>query len=308
MESKYLHLKIDLSGGRKLSYNSGVSYSIKKLLVSNPFTYRVVGRIGREFRDLEYLKNVHLKSFELVNEHAPDGVEFDSPYGYQDEVNELSTAIKYKNQLEAGVENFASESGVLYRHAEQVLTKLLSRDANIKCFVNFAVSYGYINSLLAPKFPNVKFIGINGSKFTRLLNEESFAHLKNMEFVAGDVFRLFDEREFDGGVLFHARTLTLLPNKPFIERLYKTAAKRKLKYVVGMELIGISRQTGRAYEFSDEDPPSVAYRGGMFIHNYPGILKNARFLLLRSELVKTDHPHEDFRILSFTAHSSPSTG
>ena len=56
-----------------------------------------------------------------------------------------------------------------------------------------------------------------------------------------------------------------------------------------------------AYNFSDDDKPSVAYRGGMYLHNYPGILRKFGYRVVESKLIKTDHPHEDFRLLYMLA-------
>ena len=39
----------------------------------------------------------------------------------------------------------------------------------------------------------------------------------------------------------------------------------------------------------------------MFIHNYPNILEETGFKPDDIELVKTNHPHGDYRILSFVA-------
>ncbi len=96
------------------------------------------------------------------------------------------------------------------------------------------------------------------------------------------------------------RTLPCLPPS-FILRLYQAVRKSGFEYVVGMESTGISRSTYAEYDFSEEHRPSVIFRDGMFIHNYPGLLKQAGFQIDNIEFIKTAHPNEDLRILSFIA-------
>ena len=132
------------------------------------------------------------------------------------------------------------------------------------------------------------------------MDSKEFSRIRNMQFIADDVFQSLKKNKFDDGLFFHVRTLVLLP-KVFIERLYEAVAQAKFQYIVCVEQIGISRQTLQAYQFSEEDQPSVAYRDMMYIHNYPALLKRAGFSVVRSEIVKTDHPHEDFHLLSITA-------
>ena len=70
-------------------------------------------------------------------------------------------------------------------------------------------------------------------------------------------------------------------------------------------LVGRSNRLGaifiRPYIFSEDDQESVVYRSSMLIHNYPGILKKCGFRISGTELLKTGHSHDDYRILSFTA-------
>jgi len=68
-----------------------------------------------------------------------------------------------------------------------------------------------------------------------------------------------------------------------------------------MEQIGVSREISKPFEFSDKPAPSLLYRNFMFIHNYPNILEETGFKPDDIELVKTNHPHGDYRILSFVA-------
>ena len=206
--------------------------------------------------------------------------------------------FNYFNQIQAGFPN-PSESKLIYEHIDNILTDLFST-TEIKTFVNFGVSYAHIDSVIASKFSEINFIGIDRSILTKAFNESKFDHLRNLQFINNDIFHFLDKNKVERGVFFHTRTLCLLP-KVFIERLYKAVASTKFQYIVCVEQIGISRQTFQPYQFSEEDQPSVAFRGEMFIHNYPALLKSAGFSIERSELVKTDHPHEDYHFISITA-------
>jgi len=220
---------------------------------------------------------------------------FGSGFGYENATEELKCVMSYNQEV---AENFKSpgESRKLYDHAQTVLKPLLSK---VQRLINFGVSYAYIDSLLAIQFKNVEFIGIDRSKFTKMYNEHCF-NIENLKFVAGDIFDFLEDRTSTDDIFFHTRTLALLP-KSFITKLYTKVQESNFKYIVGMEQIGISRQTGKPYEFSLDDQDSVIYRGPMFIHNYPWLLSQAGYKILNIELVKTDHSHLDYRILSFVA-------
>ncbi len=253
----------------------------------------VLGNLGeREAKRQKYLQ--------MENDPLPQ--QFGSSYGYADEVVELVTAYDYHQQIKNG--HFKnSESGLLYGHLVKMLSDVLSADKGITTFLNFGVSYAHIDSLLAKSFPKVNFTGIDRSSFTKLYNEYAFPKLNNMEFIAGDIFELLKKRRFDNGVFFHTRTLCLL-SQGFIEKLYKSVAEAGFKYIIGAEQTGMSRETFKPYEFSEETKPSVLFRDKMFIHNYPGILKSAGFSLTEIELLKTGHPDEDLRVLSFVGRKA----
>ena len=237
------------------------------------------------------------KSIKLLESPIESAGNFDSPYGYEDDFRELKVALHYQKQSKDL--DIDSESKILYQHINSVCSVLIEK-TNAKDFFNFGISYAYIDSVLAKQFPSVSFSGIDRSNFTKLLNELNFSNIDNLTFHSGDVFDYLQNNQSQNGIFFHTRTLTLLP-KEFIEKLYKSVTQAGFKYIVCMEQVGISRQTMKPYEFSEENQPSIAYREGMYIHNYPYLLEKVGFSVERSELLKTDQPHSDYRILSITA-------
>ena len=285
-------------------FNNKTLFYLQKLIYKFPFVgkpfryigYRLffIGKLGEQ-------EQKRLASISLLNNPAQNAQDFGSNYGYNDAVRELSYTALYHNQLrEKDFEEQPSESSALYKQAIQVLSKLFDRDKNITHLVNFGVCYAHIDSVLSRKYRQVNFIGVDRSNFTKLYNEEYFADSQNLEFINGDILDLLTQRKFGGLCLLHTRTACYLP-KTFMERLYKTAYDSGCRYIIGLEQIGISRQTFKPFEFDESDRPSVLFRDGFFIHNYPGLVSKAGFKIESIELVKTKHPHEDYRILSFVA-------
>lgn len=237
---------------------------------------------------------------ELLREEQPNAQAFDSEYGYADELQELQTALDYQRQIDTGVDRTPSESGALYREAEVALGSVIS-EIRAPAVLNFGVSYAHIDSCVARRHPDCRFIGIDRSRLTERLNRQVFGKISNMEFVSGDIFDfLSGDRDWSGCVFFHARTLILMP-KDFIRRLYAAAYRAGFEAVVLFEQVGISRQTGSAYQFTDEDAPSVVFRSNLYIHNYPGLLREAGFLVSDSSLIQTNHPHRNFRLVRIVA-------
>lgn len=235
----------------------------------------------------------------IQQERDENPLSFNSEFGYKDEIQELSVAKYYRHQLQLNDLHEKSESFELYNKVISEVSKLLTDNPSIKKVINFGVSYAHVDSELAKLFPNVSFIGIDRSKMTQKYNQESFGDIKNLSFEAGDIFEYLESSDQRDSVLFHMRTCVLLP-KDFLEKLYKKSHNLGVKFIVGFEQIGLSRQTNIPYSFSDADQESVVFRIFMIIHNYPGILKNQGYSMVNSELLKTRHADDDFRILCFT--------
>jgi hypothetical protein len=310
-KSNYEHLTIDckLDKGEILT-KSGFDRSTKYFVLSHiahsgifRFSRKLVTRLSQKMNslyDIVELDNQFKKTLENIQGNAKNANVFGSSYGYKDDLHELRVAMDYQRQIENKETYTSSESGVLYDNAVATLDKLLKADSSIPSVLNFGASYAYVDSICAQRFPNVRFIGIDRSTFTKAFNEAHFKDIKNIEFVADDIFRYLSSNKLDNSIFFHARTLILLPRK-FIEELYRAVYDAGFKYIVGFEPIGISRQTSKPYVFSQDDRESVVYRPILMIHNYPGLLKKSGYEIIEANLLKTNHPHKDQRILYYIA-------
>ena len=271
---------------------------LKKFIGSNRRIQQIAKKVlsYKVFDEREKTTNITIQLHNMgENENAQS---FESSFGYADDIQELNCAIKYYKQIQDRFPT-ASESKVLYESAVEQLTNYFSR-AEIPVFLNFGVNLSYLDDMLAERFPEIQFVGIDRSNLTKAFNESRFVSRDNLELIVGDIFELLNSRQFSGGMFFHMRTVTFLPSG-FTRKLYTAVRKAGFKYIVGFEPLGLSRQTGRPYEFSLTPQPSVAYRGHAFIHNYPNLLFDAGYSVIDSQLIKTDHAHEDYRIVNFVA-------
>src|SRR3989338_8544982 len=136
----------------------------------------LVGHLGED-------EKKRLASIKLLHSDGSEAQKFGSSYGYIDEVSELEVAYEYWEQLHRkDCPNTPSESWALYQHAIQKVSELLSSDKTIKRVFNFGVSFAYVDHALAVKHPDVQFLGIDRSKYTKLFNEDNFSSAKNMTF------------------------------------------------------------------------------------------------------------------------------
>ena len=269
---------------------------LEKLLFGNRLAKGLAKKIEKHQKN--QVKNQRtLISIARLHNSAEDSGANAEEYGYVDALDEIKTALLYKYEIADGFPK-SSESKKLYDCAEDLLTRYMDSTSTV---VNFGVCYAHIDQLLARKFPSTMFYGVDRSRITKALNEVEFGGIPNLLFVASDIFEFLESAKLSNWMLFHTRTCCLLP-KDFVVRLYNAAYKLGCSTIVCLEQSGISRQTGCAYQYSDNDQASVAYRQGMLIHNYPGILRAAGFEVVESTLIKTAHNHEDYRIVEFVAN------
>jgi len=271
------------------------------------YSFRLIRGIARNITRLEnytlkensetnkIINSVHEKHLKQKNQKAND---FESGFGY-DEFEEIKYIFHYYKQIKNNFEGKnLSESKLLYENIINICSDLIPR-LNVKNFTNFGSMYAYTDSILAKKFPETIFHCADRSKYTKILMEKIFNNFSNMKFVDGDIFNFLDNK-YQNSMFFSTRTALIMP-QDFLDELYSKVYLADYKYVVMFEQIGISHETCKAYEFSDHDKKSLSYRWGMYLHNYPGILKKAGYKVIESKLIKTNHPYEDYRFLYILA-------
>ena len=275
-----------------------LTYGFRKWFVRSDFRFRIVRWLSwilrRAWITLPELEAKHRRSLELL-ESTDSAYSVDSKFGDDPYTGELQSWMGYRRGALSG--SFGGESPALYEHTIAKASTLILEN-HLTTFFNLGVCFPYVDSQLAKKLQNTKFIGIERTEILPILNNHFFADQKNMASICGDLFDYLKSNSFSNSVFFHSRTMTLL-SKSFVERTYKSAAQAGFSFIFGNEQIGVSRESGLPYKFSLSDKPSEIYRKGMFMHNYPAILKQAGYETIYVEAIKTGHPDPDYRILSF---------
>lgn len=273
--------------------------SVGRILHRFPILRRIVSRLSSTLLSLQNsaLRYEKRSNFGRVRDRGQVG-----EHGYTDKYGDLSAALGYAKGIAAPDfgENQLGESYVLYREQIKTLSELIER-AGIEKVFNFGICYAYVDSVLARKFGDVEFSGIDLSPHNAAFNAVEFGDVRNLRVLCGDAFRHLADNDCRGrGVFFHSRTLVLLP-KDFIERLYRAAHAAGFEYVVGFEQSGLSEETLEPYTFDLSDKESVYWRDRMYIHNYPGIAEKCGFRVESADLFATKHTSPDFRVLRFVA-------
>jgi hypothetical protein len=298
------------------------TFSIKPLPVKGPHIDEVSNRIRSQRKIAALLRQPLVRQasalvFRVCNKllsYQAIGLQYDSidklqsllrdPHvtldstGYTSSQNELSVAIGYQDEIGQGLSD-TSFSKLLYERQQIIIGELL-RAKNVDKFVNFGVSYAYIDDILATRFPDVNFIGVDRSIKTKRYNEFIFGSRSNLRFEAMDILSFLANDRAENGVFFHARTATYVA-RPILEEIYAAARRSGYRTVVGFEPFGMSRVTGEACEFSLTEQESIAYLYTMIVHNYPAVLRKQGYELLHFDVLEINHPHEDHRLLEFVA-------
>src|SRR3989338_2673395 len=135
-----------------------------------PFIAKIIYRIGYEIALLGASGKVHDDNLKYIkqlkkNDNYAKNAQFESPYGYKGDLQELEIVRRYNTQLKnPDFKNDICESSALYEHVISKLSQIFDK-GKISGFVNFGVAYGYIDSMLAKKYPHIEFIGIDRSRF-----------------------------------------------------------------------------------------------------------------------------------------------
>lgn len=304
--SKYDHLNIKVSN--EFLYKVKNKLPLSKLprfyfIIRILYNIKIIRRIANAINLLDnYRRNNVKDTYEIINKKKEKeliknnfiGNEFESGWGY-DEFYEIKGIFHYYEQIINEFKPpFLTESKLLYENIVNLCSDVIEK-YNIKNFTNFGSFLSHTDSILAKKYRDTTFFCADRSKYTKKINEFIYENINNMKFIDGDIFKFLNNK-YEDSVFFSARTALIMP-KFFLDKLYKSVYEANYKYVILFEQIGISHETNKCYKFSDTDQESVAYRWGMHIHNYPGILNQAGYKVINSKLIKTDHPFEDYRFL-----------
>lgn len=227
-----------------------------------------------------------------------------SEHGYTDRYGDLKAALNYAIEVHSPGFSVSAlgESYMLYQEQLNSMREIL-KQGDVKRVFNFGICYAHIDALLAQEFPDVKFIGIDLSEHNKAFNECEFGHISNLEIITGDVFATFEKLDFEGALLFHSRTLVLLPTD-FIKKFYAAAHKAGFRWVFGFEQHGLSEETVTPYTFDLSDRPSVYWRDRMYIHNYLGLVEEAGFKVTSADNFSTNHTSSDYKVLRFVGSAS----
>lgn len=316
-EDKYRHLRIGPKPGFVLTnrgWESRARFRARKLISGSPLLCKSLQAFAklatRSSAVIDYLTSLAAEEKsnrahrDLLDRDAAGANEPGSGYGSADAIAEFTTTLNYARIFDADPALDATGTLSTARCVEETFASVASADPSISRCLNFGVSYGHVDAILASRFPHIEFVGLDRSPLTKVFNELSLPPSSNLKFVADDVFRTLAERRWTHGVFLHCRTLVQLPIS-FIERLYDCVFASGFEYILGFEPVDLSRSTHSNFEFSDEHKPSQLFRDNLFLHNYPGLAVGARFSIQRIDLLKTSHPHEDYRVLYFVAQRQP---
>jgi len=283
---------------------SFLKFNFLRALTQKPLIpiYVWTQKILKKLLDFENDKNQHLHSLKQLQEMNCNTSILDSnEFGYTGDifVRELDFIHKYAIQTKSfHLLNNLSESKALYERVVADLCALLEQ-GKIKNVFNFGIGFAFVDRHLALKFPNINFFGIERTLAAKFYNEAEGSP-SNLKFFAGDVISHLESNSYENGLFIHIRTAVLLP-KTFIEALYARLENAGFVELYAVEQLGLSRNTGKAYNFSYQEKKSELYRRHMFIHNYPEILKRYNFKINCFDLFQTSHPHFDYRMLVINA-------
>ena len=294
-------INLVLGYDRPMSIFKFVFFRLVTLKPLIPF-YIGTQKILRRLLAFENDKKQHLNSLKELQEMNSDISIVDSnEFGYIGDTfaRELDFIHKYAIQTKSfNLLNNLSESKALYERVIADLCVILEQ-GKIKNVFNFGIGFAFVDRNLALRFPNINFFGIERTLAAKFYNEADGIP-SNLKFFAGDVISHLENNSYEDGLFIHIRTAVLLP-KSFIDTLYTKLENAGFVELYAVEQLGLSRNTGKAYEFSYQEKKSELYRRHMFIHNYPGILKKCHFNINSFDLFQTSHPHFDYRMLVINA-------
>lgn len=300
------HLTMSVSPAANLNYRLRKAIIVMLAIPGIRHVFRFIDKINTKLSNIQKSHEEMLLRHQVMQmpEEIPASKKYRAGFGYENGFRELLCGDHYRLQLEqenpetARDESFETYNAVIH-HASDTLRK-----HNVDKVLNFGLHYAHVDNTLAKTFPHVEFTGVGRSGLAKYYNEQ-FHHQANLNFESSNILDVLDGRPWKNALFMHVRTLSVLP-PAFANILYQHLAQSGCEHIVLAEQVGVSWQTGKPYEFSYEPKPSVAFRNNMYIHNYPGLLKEAGYRISYSNLLKTKHPDPNFNILIIVASKAQS--
>ncbi len=206
--------------------------------------------------------------------------------GYVDHYTDAVELDVWERYREAFMASELSEPVFRATYVRDLIRKSIPAGSTV---LNFGCSYGWLEGQLS----EYNMIGLDRSDEAMRKNRHLFP---KATFIAGDMFDILGKTKIDAfchiniGVYF-------LPKK--IARIYAAARLAGATNIICFEPSGVSRQTGRYYEYSDSQQDPAVFRGPMLLNNYPHIMREAGFSVIHSDILHPPHPQPDFRSACF---------
>lgn len=269
--------------------NSGMGFRIKYLLwlIVEKISFRIY-RLAKEREAI--LSSINNLQKDIKNDRL-DRSGYIDHYSEQIEVGVLN---RYKNEF---LSHTPRESEVVFRaeHVRNAVLSLAGQDPELKNFVNFGCSYGWLEHQISSRLPNLNVFGVDRSNLAMQMNRDEFGS-PNCNFVASDIFEFISDRKdaISDSVFCHINVgVYFLPK--FIMKLYSALHDAGTRYIVAFEPSGLSRQTHHYYQYSFARQDPVVFRGPMLINNYPNLMMETGFDLIDANILRPPHPQSDFR-------------
>jgi SAM-dependent methyltransferase len=208
-------------------------------------------------------------------------VDYSSNIGYSSEKYDLYIAKRYKAWFD-GSQHFAEKEqrlGTWFHHAIKENVKFIKETPSVRRVVNFGACFGIVEYEISKECEAVDIFGIDRSELVKKFNENLFGN-KNLHFVAADILDFIDKYEDLSDTHFMVmRTAFIFPEN-FIQSLFDLLREKRIGSIFILEQYGYCHDVGGLYEFSESYQPSLHYRGGSMVHNYPYFCKEAGLSIL----------------------------
>ena len=187
----------------KTNANIKRSAFLEKLAYQGGAITRLLDHLGNRLKVPQQLANNYKRGeFYLPQANQmPDDL---NTVGYVGDM-EITAFLNYRNQLKDEARLTNSESRTLYEKQIDILSETFNLYPSIDTLINFGVCYAYLDSILARRFPEIQFQGVDRSPWTKALNEAEFHDLPNMHFFTKNIYDHLANHDYANGLFFHSR-------------------------------------------------------------------------------------------------------